>query len=61
MDEFQNRLGFIHSFIEDNDSTCTYVIGDFNADLSDSSSLFAKHLVHFCEDNNYILVMVLPM
>ena len=41
-DEFLNRLAFIHSFIEDNESTCVYVYGDFNADLSDSNSLFAK-------------------
>ncbi|KAL7383862.1 hypothetical protein ABVT39_019381 [Epinephelus coioides] len=49
-----NRLAFIHSFIEDSDSTC-YVNGDFNADVSDSNSLFAKHLVHFCNDNNLVL------
>lgn len=54
-DEFLNRLAFIHSFIEDNDSTCVYVNGDFNADVSDSNSLFAKHLVHFCNDNNLVL------
>ena len=54
-DEFLNRLAFIHSFIEDNDSTCVYVYGNFNADLSDSNSLFAKHLVNFCNDNKLIL------
>lgn len=50
-----NRLAFIYSFIEDHDATCVYVHGDFNADVSDSNSLFAKHLVHFCNDNNLVL------
>ncbi len=54
-DEFLNRLAFTHSFIEDHDSTCVYVNGDFNADVSDSNSPFAKHLVYFCNDNNLVL------
>lgn len=33
-----------------------YVVGDFNADLSDGSSrLFANHLIYFCEDAYLIL------
>lgn len=54
-DEFLNKLAFIEAFIEDNSSTCVFVIGDFNADLSDNSSLFGNHLVHFCEENNLIV------
>lgn len=31
------------------------VIGDMNADISDSNSSFANHMVQFCQDNNFIL------
>ncbi len=30
-------------------------MGDFNADMSDSSSLFAKHLQQICNDSKLIL------
>lgn len=33
-DEFLNRLAFIHSFIEDHDSTCVYVNGEINRQSS---------------------------
>ena len=46
------RLAFLYSLTEDNFSTLT---GDFNADLSDSDSIFAKHLLHFCNDSNLII------
>ena len=35
-DEFLNRLAFIQSFIEDNSSSCVFIMGDFNADMSDN-------------------------
>ena len=54
-DEFLSRLATIHSFIEDNGSSSVFVVGDFNADLSDQKSLFAKHLLQFCSDGNLIL------
>ena len=54
-DEFMHRLGFISSFIMDNSCTSVYVVGDMNADLSDSKSLFANHMLRFCDDNNIIL------
>ena len=41
-DEFLSRLAFLRSFMEEFDSTCVYIIGDFNADLSDSKSLFMR-------------------
>lgn len=43
-DELLNRLAFIQSFIEDNSSSCVYIMGGFNANMSDSKSLFAAHL-----------------
>ena len=40
------------SFIQDNASTCFFIVGDFNADVS----VFAKHVVQFCSDNGYTYV-----
>lgn len=54
-DEYLNRFAFINSFIYDNHSTSVYVVGDMNADLSDRWSLFAKHMLQFCDDNNLTL------
>lgn len=40
-----------------------FVVGDMNADLMDKCSLFAKHMLHFSADNNFILSskLLLPM
>lgn len=46
-DEYLNRLAFIQCFICDNNSSSVYVV-----DLSDGHSLFAKHMLQFCDDNN---------
>ncbi|XP_058650707.1 uncharacterized protein LOC131551670 [Onychostoma macrolepis] len=54
-DEYLNRLAFISSFIESSTISSVYVIGDMNADISDSKSLFSVHIVQFCQDNNLIL------
>ena len=54
-DVYLNRLAFINSFILDNQNTSVYVVGDMNADLADKHSLFAKHMINFCEENNLIL------
>lgn len=35
--------------------TCFFIVGDMNADISDSSSLFGNHLLQFCSDNGLIL------
>jgi len=53
--EFLNRLAFVGSFIQDNASTCIFVVGDMNADISDANSLFADHLMHFCADSGLML------
>ena len=37
-DEYLCRLAFIMSFIQDNPSTCIFVIGDMNADVTDANS-----------------------
>ena len=53
--EYLNRLAFINAFIQDNSICSVYVVGDMNADITDSNSLFAKHLTCFSEDNNFTL------
>lgn len=55
VDEYVNTLACIQSFIEDNSSTFIYVLGDFNADLTDSKSLFYKQLLRFSNDSNLVL------
>lgn len=49
--EYMQRLAFIGSFIEESECTCIYVMGDFNADISDVKSMFGQSLIHFCQDN----------
>lgn len=50
-DDYMDKLAFINCFIQDNVCTCVYVVGDWNADISDRSSLFARHLIQFCIDS----------
>lgn len=54
-DEYLSRLAFIMSFIQDNSSTCIYVLGDMNADITDANSSFGNHLLQFCTDSGLIL------
>lgn len=50
--EYLNRLAFIYSFIQCSNTSCIYVIGDMNADIADRNSLFANHMIQFCQDNS---------
>lgn len=43
------------SFIQNNPSTCIYVVGNMNADVTDTNSLFGNHLLQFCSDSGLIL------
>lgn len=54
-DVYLQRLAFIGSFIEECEYTCIYVMGDFNADVSDVKSLFGQYLTQFCQDNKLTL------
>ena len=54
-DEYLNRLACIMSFIQENASTCIYVVGDQNADISDDNALFGNHLLQFCTEYGLIL------
>lgn len=57
-DEYMNRLGFVSFFIDEYKFTSIFVVGDMNADVSKKlikQSLFAKHVQHFCDDNNLVV------
>lgn len=54
-EEYLNKLAFISSFIQNDRFTNIYIVGDMNANISDKNSVFAKHMKHFCADNNLIL------
>ena len=54
-DEYVYKLSFINSFIADNCCTTVLVVGDMNADISDISSPFAKHMLRMCDENNLVL------
>lgn len=53
-DFYMERLGFLNSFNYENLFTSVCVVGDMNAGLSHGQSLFAKHMVQFCDENNLI-------
>lgn len=38
--EYLNRLAFINAFIQDNNKSSLYLIGDMNSDIADNSSVF---------------------
>ena len=55
-DEYINCLGAIKSFIEELDCTNFLIIGDWNANLSNSgSTLFKQLILDFCNENQLII------
>lgn len=48
------------SFIQDNATTCFFIVGDMNAVVSGGSSLFANHLIKFWSDNGLVLLSKEP-
>ena len=61
--EYLNRLAHISTIVDELDTTCVYVVGDYNADMSDNRSLFANHMANFCQENGFVLssVQMLPL
>ena len=55
-DNYIEKLGYIHAVIDELNTSC-YVVGlfgDWNANIRDPvNSLFARHMIDFCHDNNY--------
>ena len=41
--------------VEELDTTCISVLGDWNSDISDSESVFCRHFKQFCEENSWLL------
>ena len=54
-DDYSDCLAKLNVIIENINSTCITVIGDFNANLSKQSA-FGDMLLNFCSDNNYDIV-----
>ena len=45
----------LQSILSELDTTCVSILGDWNADISDDSSIFAGHLRQFCSDTGLLL------
>ena len=60
--EYLDRLAYLKAFIDDLPTSSVYVVGDLNANISDSRSLFGNHLQQFCRDSelNLSSKMILP-
>ena len=54
-DLFLENLGTIKAVIEELDTTCISVLGDWNSDISDSESVVFRHFKQFCEENSWLL------
>ncbi len=53
--DFLNGLAHIAAVTEELDTTCVFVVGDINSDISDNRSLFGNHLQNFCQDQGFTL------
>lgn len=60
--EYLNGLAYIMAYTQNNSSSSIFIVGDWNADISDHRSIFAKHLKHFCSGNGLFFSseMLLP-
>ena len=47
----------LQSILSELDTTCVSILGDWNADISDDSYIFAGHLRQFCSDTGLLLSM----
>ena len=55
-DSYVENRGVLHSILDEMDTTRVSVLGDWNADISDSQSVFAAHLNQFCVDSGLICI-----
>ena len=53
--DFLNRLAYINSFVEELGTSCVFIVGDLNSDISDPQSAFSNHLQQYCRDSDLIL------
>ena len=54
-DIYLDKLGVLHSILDELDTTCVSILGDWNGDISDPNSQFARHLKLFCLDTGLVL------
>ena len=61
-DIYLEKLGVLHSILDELDSTCLSILGDRHGDISDPNCQFARHLKLFCLDTGLVLSdeMLLP-
>jgi exonuclease III len=61
VENYNDCLAKLALYVDNINSTCIYIVGDFNADLSKESS-FGSILAAFCEDNNLYIAdeLMLP-
>ena len=51
-DEYLEKLGCLEALIEEVETSCFTILGDWNADICNlNNSLFAGHMKRFCESN----------
>ena len=46
----------IKAVIDDLECTCLSVLEDWNSNISDHASIFRRHLITFCDDNNNMVL-----
>ena len=54
-DIYLEKLGVLHSILDELDTTCVSILGDWNGDTSDPNSQFARHFKLFCLDTWLVL------
>lgn len=54
-DEYVDKLGALGAVMDELDTTCYTVVGDWNANLKQSDSPFAKLLTEFCQERQLII------
>ena len=52
---FLKHLGTLKAVIEDLNSTCISIVGDWNSDVSDNESVVCKYFKQFCDENSWLL------
>ena len=62
-DNYIEKLEYIHAVIDELNTSCYVVFGDWHANIRDPvNSLFVRHMIDFCHDNNYNILtrLMLP-
>ena len=53
--DYVEKPDVLQSILSELDTTCVSILGDWNAAISDDSSIFAGHLRQFCSDTGLLL------